>query len=337
MISKEKTPLWRSAVLLIAKVAIPAALFAYLLWRVDREDYRVFFEQSKRWDLIALANLTALGAIVLSFFRWRWLVLAFNIPFTTVEALRLGFLGYLLNFVSFGSVGGDLFKAILVAKDKPQSRPEAVASVLLDRALGLLGLVTLAVVSLTVLPSQPLSEVLVWIRRSALTLVVAALLSLAVAIYSGQWFNRLIDLFERLPAVGPPLARMARAVRLLRSKPLALIGILLAAVSVHGLLAMTVYFISCGLYPNHPTLSEHLLVVPPGMAAGALPLAPGGIGYQEAAISALFGQLPNLPAGYSGTLVATVYRLITVAIAGIGLIYYWYSHGREFEFAAERV
>ena len=130
---------------------------------------------------------------------------------------------------------------------------------------------------------------------------------------------------------------MARAVRLLRAKPQTLLAILVAAISVHGLLAITVYFISCGLYPNHPTLSEHLLVVPPGMAAGALPLAPGGIGYQEAAISALFGQLSSLPVGFSGTLVATVYRLTTFAIAGIGVIYYWYSHGREFRIVADEV
>ncbi len=74
-------------------------------------------------------------------------------------------------------------------------------------------------------------------------------------------------------------------------------------------------------------------MVPPGMAAGAIPLAPGGLGAQEFALDALFKQLPNLPDQFSGMIVATVYRLITIAIAGIGLVYYWTSHGRELQLA----
>ncbi len=311
--------------LLLLKVALPAGIFAYLLWSVEPADYQTFFEQPKRWDLILVAQLTSLAAVVLGFVRWRLLVRTFEIPFSLVEALRLGFIGYLLNFVSFGSVGGDLFKAVLVAKNKPQKRPEAVASILLDRALGLLGLVTLALVSLTVLPSEPLNEVLIWIRNSAAVLCVIAASGLAIAIYAGKWFEILLDQLRRLPVVGNALVRMARAVRLLRNKPWMLGAMLVIALTIHGLLATSVYFVSCGLYPNCPTFYEHLLVVPPGMAAGALPLAPGGIGYQEAALATLFKQLPTSQPGFSGTLVATVYRLLMLAIAGIGLMYYWLS------------
>ena len=72
----------KKAAILILKVAIPLALFGYLLWRVDREHYRVFWEQPKRWDLMLLATATALMAIMVSILRWRRLVLAFQIPFT---------------------------------------------------------------------------------------------------------------------------------------------------------------------------------------------------------------------------------------------------------------
>ncbi len=61
----------------------------------------------------------------------------------------------------------------------------------------------------------------------------------------------------------------------------------------------------------------------------AIPLAPGGLGAQEYVLDELFKQLPNQPEEFSGMIVATVYRLITLAIAGIGLVYYWTSHGRE--------
>ncbi|GAB5407041.1 MAG: lysylphosphatidylglycerol synthase transmembrane domain-containing protein [Aureliella sp.] len=315
--------------MLLVKLVAPAALFAYLLWRVPAADYQAFLEQPKQWPLLFAAQLTALLAITISFLRWFLLVRSFEIPFTPGEALRLGFLGYLLNFVSFGSVGGDLFKAILVARDKPEKRPEAVASVLLDRAIGLLGLIILAWVSLLSVPSEELSSVLLAIRRASGIVVVASVVALVSAVFAGQWFERLLDTFQRLPLAGPTLVRMARAVRKLRSRPQVILLLLALAVTVHTLLAGTIYLISCGVYSQQPTLMQHMMVVPPGMAAGALPLAPGGIGLQEGALAELFRQLPDLPEKFSGMLVATVYRMVTVAICGIGLLLYWLSHGKD--------
>lgn len=322
----------RAAVLFI-KVALPAALFIYLLWRVPASDYEAFWSRPKRWDLLALAQLTALTATVLGMIRWWGLVRAFGIPFEIREALKLGFLGYLLNFISLGSVGGDLFKAILVAKHKPQSRPEAVASVVLDRAIGMLGLVLLAVASLTIFPTLQLPVVLVRIRQFAVLVSLVAITSLLLAIYSGRWFENFILWIEKWPIVGESIARMAWAVRLLRSQPQRLLVLILTAVAVHFLLALTVYFVSIGIYPDPPNLAEHLYVVPPGMAAGAIPLAPGGLGAQEFALDELFKQLPERTGEFSGMIVATVYRLITLAIAGIGLVYYWTNQGRELQLA----
>ncbi len=330
----ESMPLKKIAITIL-KLGFPTLLFGFLLWNVPAEDYRAFASQHKRWELLVAAQSVALLAIIISFMRWRFLVLAFGIPFTVREALRLGFLGYLLNFVSFGSVGGDVFKAILVARDKPEKRPEAVASVLLDRAIGLLGLVLLACTSLVIFDDGALSPLMVGIRRGAAFVTGLALLGLAAAVFAGRWFDSLIDWGSRLPVAGETLARMARAVRELRGRPLILPLLILMAVLVHSLLALTIYLISAGVYPDHPSLTEHLMVVPPGMAAGTLPLAPGGIGVQEGALAGLFQQLKTLPEKFSGMLVATVYRLITIVITGIGVVYYVSSHHREFEFVKE--
>ncbi|MCA9191718.1 MAG: flippase-like domain-containing protein [Planctomycetales bacterium] len=324
----------RIAITLI-KVVVPAVLFGYLLLQVPKSDYDLFWGQSKRWELLVSAQVVALAAIIFSFLRWRHLVLAFGIPFERSEALRLGFLGYLLNFVSFGSVGGDLFKAILVAKGKPGWRTEAVASVLLDRAIGLLGLVILAWLSLVFSQISELPTILVGIRRGAGVLACVSILALVVAVFSGSWLEKWIDWMETLPLAGQSLARMARAVRRLRTQPLVLINLLVTAILIHALLASSVFLISAGVYPAYPSFVEHLMVVPPAMAAGALPLAPGGIGYQEGALAGLFRLLPDLPVGFSGILVATIYRLITLFVAGIGLFFYWLSHGREFKLVNE--
>lgn len=313
---------------------MPVGLLIYLLASVDRADYWAFWNQPKRWDMLVLAQVTALVAIVISFLRWRLLVVSLEIPFTSKEALRLGFLGYLLNFVSLGSVGGDLFKAILVAKQKPSKRPEAVASVLLDRAIGLLGLIILAWLSILVFADKDLPALILNIGRAAGAVMVISIIALLLAVYSGQWFESLIDWGEkRVPLIGTSLARMARCIRLLRKRASTIPNLIVGAVVVHSLLTLSVCFISWGIYPVTPSLQQHFMVVPPSMAAGAIPIAPGGIGVQEGAIAGLFKTLPDLPDNYSAILVATVYRLITVAIAGIGVVYYLASHGREFRYA----
>lgn len=307
------------------KILIPLGIFAYLLWQVDSEDYQIFWQQTKRWELLLLAVGTAFTSILLSFFRWYLLVRAFRIPFSVLEAFRLGFIGYLLNFVSFGSVGGDVFKAILVAKDHKEHRPEAVASVLLDRAIGLLGLVILATIGLTIFASDSLSTIMLGIRNSAAVVAVASILALTAAMYLGSFYERIIAIVEKLPVLGEPVGRMARAVRLLRRNPFQVVVLVLLAVVVHALITSAVFLISCGVYQERPTLHEHLQVVPPAMAAGTLPLAPGGMGYQEGALSVLFKELQSLPNGFSGILVATIYRLFTLCIAGVGLIFYLVS------------
>lgn len=319
------------------KLGLPVGLFVFLLCRVEAADYETFLNQPKRFDLLVWAQLVALLAIVISFLRWRLLVNAFGIPFTLRESFRLGFLGYLLNFVSFGSVGGDLFKAILVARGKPEKRPEAVASVLLDRAIGLLGLLILAWLSLSWFGDSSLPAILIGIRRAAAALAIASITALLVAVYAGAWFERLIQLVSRIPLLGEALARMALAVRLLRSNPSTIPIMVCMSVSVHTLLSFAVFLVSKGVYSDSPSFAQHFMVIPPSMAVGALPLAPGGIGVQEGAIAGLFQTLENLPESFSGMLVATVYRLITIVIAGIGMVYYLASHGREFRFVRNNI
>lgn len=314
----------KKVLLTFLKLGVPAAIFVYLLWQVDLQDYRAFWNQPKRWDQLMLAELVALSAIVLGIFRWHLLVCAFEIPFTVREALRLGFLGFLLNFVSFGSVGGDVFKAILVCRGKPQKRPEAVASVLLDRAFGLLGLVTLAWLSLMVFrPASGLSAVMLGIRNASGAIAISAIAGLVFTIAAGPWLDRLIDTIAKIRVVGDTLGRMLRALRLLRNNPFILAVLLLYSLCIHSLLVISVFLVSSGVYEKHPTLGEHFMVVPAGLAAGTLPLAPGGLGYQEGALAGLFRQLPNLPENFSGILVATIFRLVTIGIAGVGVVYYY--------------
>ena len=72
--------------------------------------------------------------------RWYFLVRALDIEFKLKDAFRLGFIGYFSNFLSLGVVGGDAIKAIFISRERPDKKPEAVSSVVLDRIMGLYAL-----------------------------------------------------------------------------------------------------------------------------------------------------------------------------------------------------
>ena len=130
----------RQILLGVGKVAAPLGIIGFLLYKIAPESWRVLSEHPKDYPLLAVALLVAILAISISFAHWCLLVRCQGIQLSMLEAHRLGAICFLLNFVSVGSVGGDLFKAIFLAKRRPGKRVQAVASVLVDRGVGLYGL-----------------------------------------------------------------------------------------------------------------------------------------------------------------------------------------------------
>src|SRR5262249_36368153 len=87
-----------------------------------------------------LAAVIYSASVLVTFGRWYVLVRAQDLPFTLPDALRLGLIGFFLsNFLPAGSVGGDIIKAAFLAREQSR-RTVAVATVLIDRAIGLWGL-----------------------------------------------------------------------------------------------------------------------------------------------------------------------------------------------------
>ena len=94
-------------------------------------------------DFGALILAAALVAVALSLqiFRWYILVHSLDLPCTLRNTFRLGMVGVFYNTFLPGSVGGDLLKAYFLAKEHPERKTRAVATVIADRALGLFGLI----------------------------------------------------------------------------------------------------------------------------------------------------------------------------------------------------
>jgi glycosyltransferase 2 family protein len=317
--------------LLILKLVILGAILVWIARTFDRSQWESLVAQPKNWRWLGLSFLLVLGAHVLSFLRWFVFVEALGVPFTVVDAIRLGFLGNLFNFVSLGAVGGDVFKAIAAAVRAPGKRPEVIASVLVDRGLGLLGLIVIAALSLQFL-GRELSPTLLWIRGIAWLMTMVGVGGLVAVVFVGRHLP--IKRLNDIPWAGHTLRRMAMAGLLFEGRPWLANSLLLMSCLVHAFLTCGMYFISIGLYADAPSLEEHCLVVPPAFAVAAIPISPAGLGVQEMAVKQLFEELPGPPSAFSGLIVAVVFRIELIVIAALGGLYYIFG-ARDFKQAMQ--
>ena len=89
---------------------------------------------------LLLALVLAVCSLMLTFVRWYILVRAVELPFRLIDAFRLGFIGLFFNNFMPGSVGGDVIKAAVLAREQDR-RTVAVATVIMDRAIALWALI----------------------------------------------------------------------------------------------------------------------------------------------------------------------------------------------------
>ena len=324
---------WKNISLAVAKFTIPIVIIGYLVWRIEPEQWHQLSEQPKNYGLLIAALVAGLVAMSLSFARWCILVRCQEITLGMLEAFRLGSICFLLSFVSAGSVGGDVFKAVFLAKRRPGKHVAAVASVVVDRGCGLYGLLLLVAAGFILSPTETVAEGSSALATSAIgidqikwatgLLIGIGTAILAFLILGGRGVDRLIAWGSGLPVVGKVFSTVGPPLRMFHNHPIAFGFSVLISLGVQGMLVISMYLVARGLYTDPPTLGEHFIIVPIGMLVSALPLTPAGIGLLEAAINELYKVVPAVPTSASGILVALVFEMVKVVMAIIGTAFYW--------------
>lgn len=308
----------------LIKIGVSVAILAVLFTGAQQSLYDLR-NQPKNWGLLGVAAVLAMAGVCVTFVRWYWLVRALGLPFTLRDAFRLGFVGYLFNFVSLGNVGGDLFKAVFVAREQPGRRAEAVATVVIDRIVGLYALFFLA--SAVIVWTGMLQSTVPQIRVIAQVTVGGTILgtvAVAMLLSPGVSRGRISRALVSLPKIGPVAGRVLVAVRIYSERKGVLAAAMGASLVIHALSTACFYVIALALPGAAPSLADHFLIVPLGMVAGATPLPLSGLGATEAVVEFLYMQMPSATpvAAGAGLLVCLTFRAITIVIAIVGAAFY---------------
>ncbi|MCS6850404.1 MAG: flippase-like domain-containing protein [Gemmataceae bacterium] len=309
-----------------AKYAVGLGLLSWVVAK-NWHGLEEAFQRPIHWGPFALALTLFSLAVALTFVRWFVLVRAQELPFTVGQAIRLGWVGLFWSTFLPGSIGGDIFKAVFLAREQSR-RTVAVATVLFDRIIGLWGLFWLvgllgALFWLIGDPAVLASANLRWVVGTALTVVAGSLAAwTGLGLLPDRRANRLAHRLSLLPKVGPSLAEAWRAAWMYRRKGRQVfLALGLSLVAQVGFVCTFYLSARTLLEPDVvPSLREHFLVVPIGMVVQALSPTPGGVGIGELSFGGLYlllGREAKL-----GEIGSLVQRVITWVVGLVGYMVY---------------
>jgi uncharacterized membrane protein YbhN (UPF0104 family) len=279
----------RDLLLSALKVSVSVALLWVLFSRVDvARLWAIARQASAPWLGAALGLYLAM--ILASAWRWNLLLQAQGLDFS-FKALTSSFLvaTFFNNFLP-SNIGGDVIR---IADTAPAAGSKTLATtvVLIDRGLGLLGLVLMAALGASAVPRFADSGGGVGAGMLWAGFGVAAMIA-TPALLMPKAFSRLLHPLRLFHPewVGERLERLTAALGRFREAPEALAGCFAGAVAVQTILVA--FYLAIAHSMRIPIgFSELAVIVPISFVVQMLPVSVNGFGVREATFGFYFSRL----------------------------------------------
>ena len=266
---------------------IKSAVAGGLLWWLfdsGRLDFSPLLSGSLNW-LYLMGFGVFLLSMVPQVLRWRWLLQAQGLDFSTFRVARWVWIGEFFTLVLPGGAGAELSRVYYVLRNAAHAKIAALSTLVFDRLLGLFALLFLGGLSfMGILATQGPADRPVVLMGTAITAMFAGF-CFGFALFLSPWGRNMgLALVPR---------RYAAQVRVAAEAYVTAKGVLargFAASVVAHLLLMVAFMAAAWILDAPVTWGQVFLVVPLVFIANFLPIAPGGIGIGETAASFLFAQ-----------------------------------------------
>jgi uncharacterized protein (TIRG00374 family) len=300
----------------LLRLVVAVGITLYLLRHADPSAVGAALTRVS-WTWLAGAVVLVIADRALMAYRWMALLGPENRP-PFLRLLRIFFESSFIGSFLPGSVGGDAARAWSLSRDGV-SGSRSVASVLMDRLLGVIAILASAVAGLALVPSALENYAVLW---SVAVGSLGCLAALAIV------FSRDVDRWARqlLPqkAPGHPLESLRRLLGALqdyRARSSVLLSVLAASGLVQVLRVAQAWMLGRGLGLTVP-FEIYLAYIPIILLVMLLPITVSGLGTGNAAFVWLFAQA-GVPAadafalsilfmalGFAGTLPGAVLYVV---------------------------
>jgi uncharacterized protein (TIRG00374 family) len=259
---------------MLLRLAVTAIILALLARGID-------FGDSARAiaaiDLRYLALVLGLVAIDRCVMIWRWVLLlrSSGVPITTVAAARLFLVSSFVGSFLPAGVGADAARAYGLAREKT-SGSEALASVAVDRVLGVMSITVMAMVGVIAWPAAQ--------RDPRFIAAIAGMMVICGLFFSAKWWlSQLVPARFHDRAVVRRMMRLGDALARYRNRRQVLAHVMVWSLAVQVLRITQAYYLGVGLGMTVP-YSYYLLFMPLGLLMLLLPISISGFGVPQGVI-----------------------------------------------------
>jgi uncharacterized protein (TIRG00374 family) len=260
-------------------------------WQLGPQSLKEVFQKVNLWWFTA--GVLTMGVVCLvGILRWQMILGVQELKLRFPRASSIFFVGMFFNAFLLGSTGGDVIKAWYVAHETHHKKAEAVATVVVDRLIGLLALFVLTLVMMAIYWHRVFDDVRL---RSFAVITLLFVLSCVAVTILGLWkgfvdkLPKLRQFLERLPRYDM-LRRMVQAYRQYASHPVVLLNAVLLSFLVHLSSMLSIWFIGQGMgIKSAHGLVDYLLYLPIINSVTAIPISISGFGVRELMYAEMFG------------------------------------------------
>ncbi|MDD5482828.1 MAG: lysylphosphatidylglycerol synthase transmembrane domain-containing protein [Kiritimatiellae bacterium] len=312
----------------LLRLGLGLGIILFLLFKINlKEMLSILRECLLQWPWLALGTLCYAVCVWIGIGRWKIILNAQGLRMAWSRVFCVSFIGQFFNSFMFGSTGGDLARAYYAAKETHHKKTEAVATVVIDRMVGLAALDLIAGVMLlarfnffrqhwsTHLPA------LILVGMIFMT-IAAMLIIFNIRIFKNWPVFRFV---AHHPTLGPLVRRLLISIYLYRRRTKILLKTALLSFAIHFLIILQCYCLGKSLQINI-TLIDYITVIPLIMSIAALPITPGGLGIREGLAVTMLGAM-NVSASQALPLSLMVYfTAVIISLIG-GFIFLGYTAG----------
>ena len=260
------------------RALLTAAVLGWALSRIDLgETWRAITRLSPAYALAVLAIVAADRFVMV----WRWIILL-RATGHTVRAKSALWIYLVSSFVgSLVSIGADVARAYTLSQRTSQGS-DALASVAVDRLIGLVSLVVLAIAGYAVWSVSA--------GGSATTLIAASIVSVIACagfLWADVWVRAVLPASWHPHAPWRRIVRLADALSRYRAHRRALGAVMLLSVCVQLLRIAQAYLLGRGIGIDSVPFTYYLAVMPVALVGLQLPVSLGGFGAPQVFIVGL--------------------------------------------------
>ena len=290
--------------------------------------------QSANISYIVASFLFLVAGTPLVVHRWAMLLEVQEISLSYWNILRLTMIGIFFNMVAPGGVGGDLLKMVYLRKQAGERTPEGLLTIVVDRVIGLSGLLVVALVSI-LFSSELIVDGPPSLKAAVGVVGLGALggLACAIGLFASPWLESLVWvrsavglLTTRLPdRVVQTFRRLLTAFFLYRHSPKVLLYSLSLSVVVHSLMAGGVACLGLAFGVTKLRVTDYFLATMVANVVAAIPLTPGGLGGRDFVLSLFFNA--SGAKGAEAGLIPTTLSFLLVLWSLVGGLFFVFDRG----------